>query len=178
MVVHAGLACFAVACAAATQSGREGTSDAAVLNASPTTVRLVLAEDDARRLVSLDKTVSEAREEGRFADAIAPGREVLAIRLKALGEDDQAVENSYNSLASTLEALGRLAEAEPLQREALKIQLKRVRNDDVATIACYLDAIALQHRRGNFAAAKWLTQTALTKCRTIERPDRLETRRY
>ena len=74
VVVHAGLACFAAACAAVTQSGREGTSDAAVLNASPTTVRVVLAEDDARRLVSLDKTVSEAREEGRFADAIAPGR--------------------------------------------------------------------------------------------------------
>ncbi len=127
-----------------------------------------------RRLVSLDKTVSEAREKGRLADAIAPAREVLAIRLKALGEDDQAVENSYKSLASTFEALGRVAEAEPLRREALKIQLKRVRNDDVATIACYLDAIALQHRRGNFAAARWLTQIALTKCRTIERPDRLE----
>ena len=174
-VVHAAVISLAIVGVGQAESGPSRTASAAAASTTPEPAPKVLAVDDARRVAALEETISELRRKGRLAEAVAPARQVLAIRLRGLGEDHPAVETSYESLASTLESVGRATEAAPLRREALKIRLNRVRNDDIATVACYLEAIIMQQRRGNFAAARALILVALEACRKIENPDGLET---
>jgi CHAT domain-containing protein/tetratricopeptide (TPR) repeat protein len=175
LVIQAGLIGLATAGGALAQSRSERTSAALASSPSPTTAPRVLTGDDARRVAALEKTIGELRKNGRLAEAVAPAREVLAIRLKALGEDHLEIENSYQSLATILEGLRRSVEADQLHCQVLKIRLKRVRNDDVATISCYLDAVELQRHKGNFAAAESLTLIALQKYRKLKHFDDFET---
>jgi CHAT domain-containing protein/tetratricopeptide (TPR) repeat protein len=173
VLASAGLIGVVTAAEALAQSRPENPTPAS--SVSPTKASKVLSGAEALEVAALEKTIDELRRKRLFAEAVAPAREVLAIRLKALDEDNREIENSYLSLATILESLHRPAEAEPLRREALKVRLKRLRNDDIATISYCLDAVNRQKRGGNFAAAKSLTRSALEICRRIEHPDGLET---
>ena len=59
--------------------------------AAPSTRQLpwqrVLTGDDAKRVKALEKAIGELEKKGQFAEAVAPAREVLAIRQRAQGED-------------------------------------------------------------------------------------------
>src|SRR4051812_15847625 len=61
-----------------------------------------LTGEDARRVKTLKRMISELSQAKRYIEALPPAREVLAIRRRALGEDHPETAASYNDLGSLL----------------------------------------------------------------------------
>ena len=73
---------------------------------------------------ALDHLAVCVRGEGRLAEAEILERQALAIRRKAIREEDPFVAITLNSLAEILRDQGKLAEAENMFREAWTIRSK------------------------------------------------------
>src|SRR5262249_28254426 len=106
-----------------------------------------LKGEDAKKAEQLEKKIAQFKEAGKFAEAIAPAREALAIRIRAQGPEhwqtadakrqletlwliaarSRDLQNEFSKLAKLeadadrLKEKGRYADAEPLVREALEI---------------------------------------------------------
>jgi tetratricopeptide (TPR) repeat protein len=136
--------------------------------AAPPPWQLVLRGDDAERVKGLDNAIDELERQGRFAEAMTPAREVLAIRRRAQGEghwetisariEGRARERiagqpraDQSELAAVLrqqdetESLrrqGRHAEAEPLLRRMLAVR-RRILGEDHPQTAESRDQLAV-----------------------------------
>jgi tetratricopeptide (TPR) repeat protein len=152
-----------------------------------------LEGDAASRVESLGTTIAELQKQGRFAEAVAPAREVLAIRARAQGEDHwqtvlarieaetivQAAglpARDQSELASVYrksdEALARYraaryAEAQRLFREMLEV-CARILGDEHAEVANIRDAVgSCLYGLGKYAEAEPFLRRALATRRRI-----------
>jgi CHAT domain-containing protein/tetratricopeptide (TPR) repeat protein len=133
-----------------------------------------LKGEDDRRVRTLQQTIEQLKSERKFAEAIEPAREVLAIRRKALGADHWSTDDARHAVddleriarlpeegrraVSTLVSLGkkfnaskeqgRLSEAESLARSMLEICTRWLGKDHPDTARSYTRvAIVLEMHR-------------------------------
>jgi tetratricopeptide (TPR) repeat protein len=163
----------------------------------------VLQGDDAKRVELLEKQVADLEKKGRFAQAIVPVREVLAIRSRAQGEDHwetinaRIKEQTYvrvaglprevqSDLAAALRQKGeaeehsesgRYAQAEPLFHKIWETHRRVLGEDHPDTARCYNDLASSIEGRGDYAEAERLYQKALAICRRALGEDHPDTAR-
>ncbi len=153
----------------------------------------VLQGDDARRVESLEKTIAELQKQGRFAEAVPPAREVLAIRGRAQGEDhwetvsarieaetvaraaglpagdqsDLASAYRRSDEANTQYKARRHAEAERLFREVLDV-FARILGDEHTEVANLRVSVgACLYGQGKYAEAEPFHRRALATRRRV-----------
>lgn len=88
--------------------------------------------DDLLRADALERRGMAKVALGRFAEGEADHREALAIRLRGLGEGDEAVGQSWSNLAESLGYQGRYQEAQELAKKALAVAEATRGRDSVA----------------------------------------------
>jgi tetratricopeptide (TPR) repeat protein len=147
----------------------------------------VLKGDDARKVEAREKEIAELEKKGRFADAVTPAREVLAIRSRVQGEDHwetvtariraqtdarvaglpgEAQSEVATAIRQTETAeepykKGHYTEAHPLYEQALAIRRKSLGEDHPDTAESY-DRVAFNlNAQGRYAEAQPLFERAL-----------------
>src|SRR5262249_27096779 len=165
--------------AATVQARASEPEDAARTTPGPPWQR-VLIGDDAKRVEALENTIGELEQKGQFAEALAPAREVLAIRQRVQGEDHWETVNAriteqtctrvanlgrdvqselatafrQHEQAQELDQRGRYAEAEPLRRSVAETS-RRVLGEDHADTAASYGTLALElNEQGKYAEAE------------------------
>jgi CHAT domain-containing protein/tetratricopeptide (TPR) repeat protein len=147
----------------------------------------VLKGDDARKVEAHEQEIAELEQKGKFADAVTPAREVLAIRSRVQGEDhwetvtariraqtdarvadlpgeaqsEVATAIRQTETAEELYKRGHNAEAHPLYEQALAIRRKSLGEDHPDT-AESSDRVAFNlNAQGSYAEAQPLFERAL-----------------
>src|SRR5262245_35213681 len=105
-----------------------------------------LAGEDTRRVEELNKTIDQVRRAGRFAEAVAPAQQVLAICEKALGPDHWQTSDAHR----TVEDLRKIA--------ALPEEGHRA----MASVGDVQGRILTAHSKGHYAEAEELSRTLLS----------------
>ncbi len=165
--------------------------------------RRVLQGDDSKRVRSLEEQAADLEKNGRFAEAIAPALEVLAIRGRAQGEDHWETVTArvkaetfarlaglspadQSEIAATLRQIdeadklygeGHYAEAEAILRRALAIRLKVLGEEHTETATIYNKLINSLADEGKYAEAEPLVRKALEIRRKLlgeDHPDTAE----
>jgi tetratricopeptide (TPR) repeat protein len=91
--------------------------------------RRVLRGDDAGRAEALQKSIDDLQRKGRFAEALAPAREALALRLRVQGEDHWETVNARIEVQTCAQAAG----LRPEDQAALAAALRQ--NDEAMRLA-------------------------------------------
>ena len=130
--------------AAATRLFEQGGDLLAEANGAEDRIALAMRTDHANGLVQL----------GRDAEAEGLLRDLLAIRRRVFGDDDNDTLIGINSLAVVLHRQGQLDEAEGLYREALALGERRLGALHPDTLTARLNLASMLHSRGNAAAAE------------------------
>ncbi len=99
---------------------------------------------------------------GRYEEAGALSREVLAVSRRTLGDEHPSTLASINNLASLLKDQGKLGEAEPLHREALSAQRRTLGDDHPSTLASINNLANLLKDQGKLGEAEPLHREALS----------------
>ncbi len=111
--------------------------------------------------VRLNAQVVQLYKAGKAREAVAPAKQVLAIRKEVLGERHPDYADSLNNLAFLLQTQGDYAAAKPLYEQALAIR-KAVLGEHHPDYATSLNNLAfLLQAQGDYAAAKPLYEQAL-----------------
>ena len=131
-----------------------------VLKSKPPWQR-VLQGDDAKWADSLEKQIADLEKKGRFAEAIAPAREVLAIRNRVQGQDHWETVNARIEEQSCTRVAG-------LPREAQSELAAAIRHDE---------EIEQFHQKGRFAEAEPLIRSVIDTRRKILGEDHPNTAR-
>ena len=103
-------ASLVLAVSAATVLAQDPTANAP----QPPPWQRVLKGDEAKRVEALEKSIQDLEKKGQFAEAIAPAREVLAIRGRVQGEDHWETVNARIK-EQTCVAGGRPAAGRPVR---------------------------------------------------------------
>jgi tetratricopeptide (TPR) repeat protein len=146
--------------------------------------RRVLKGDDARRVGALKATLAGLEKADRFAEAVAPAGEILAIRRRAQGDDhwetidarikeqtcarmaglprqdlsDLAAAYRYSEEAIPLDDAGRYAEAERLYRDHVAIYRRVLGEDHPYTAEGYNNLAFDLDAQGKYTEAEALYQ--------------------
>jgi CHAT domain-containing protein/tetratricopeptide (TPR) repeat protein len=117
------------------------------------------AEDD---LVALNAEVQRLYFAGKYVEATAIAKRLLAIREKALGLDHPDVATSLNNLGELYRLQGRFAEAEPLHLRSLAIREQRLGSNH-PLVALSLNSLGELYRaQGRYKEAEPLLRRAIT----------------
>jgi len=151
----------------------------------------VLQGEDAKRVEAMEKAVGELEKKGRFAEAVGPAREALAIRTRAQGEDHWETCNARSTeqteirmaalpatdqsrMASALlqkaEAerqlqQGRYADAEPLFGKTAEVCRRYLGEDDPRTASWDSDHSSTLYALGKYAQAETMVRSVLVRRR-------------
>jgi hypothetical protein len=108
--------------------------------------------------------------QGRYAEAEAIEREVLAVRRRVLGAEHPNTLTSASHLACSLSNQGRHAEAEQIEREVLELQ-KRVLGGEHPDMLATANNLAMTlSYQGKHAEAERIQQSVLASCKCILGP--------
>jgi len=107
---------------------------------------------------------------GRFAEAEAAARSVIALRTGLLGPDDPYVGDALNQLANALMAQGRYAEAEPHQRRALVIYEAAYGAEDEQVALALSNLGNILRRTGRMAEAERAHRRAVAIAGKVDNP--------
>jgi CHAT domain-containing protein/tetratricopeptide (TPR) repeat protein len=154
----------------------------------------VLTGDEARQVEALAKTIDKLEREGRYAEAVVPAREVLAIRRRVQGEGhweaisarfveqketrmagQPAVERgalgatiAQYEEASKLYVQGRYADCEKVLRTIVDVSRRNLGEDHPDTATCDESLAACLIGRGRTAEAEPILRQALAiRLRTV-----------
>jgi len=106
--------------------------------------------------------------QGRFAEAVGPAGEALALREQVHGPQSTEVAADAAVLGAVLAGLGDLDGAEALVRRAYGLWTRRFGPDHYEAAVCLHNLAAIQFRRGEFGAASNTLREALRiKRRTL-----------
>jgi CHAT domain-containing protein/tetratricopeptide (TPR) repeat protein len=167
--------------------GAAGTAQVASSGAQQPPWRSVLQGDDARRVEALEKTIDDLEKQGRFAEALAPAREVLAVRRRAQGDDhwetidartkeqaclrvsglsreaqaELAAASRRRDEAEKLRQGGRYAEIEPLARAIWEVQRRILGEDHHQTIESGMNLAVSLSDQGKYNEADPLLRKGL-----------------
>ena len=95
------------------------------------------AEDDGGRLSAANNLADSLARQGKYDEAVAMEREVLAVRKRVLGAEHPDTLTAASNLAASLKSQEKYDEAEKMEREVLAVS-KRVLGAD-ATLGCPAD---------------------------------------
>ena len=155
--------------AASTEQEGEGAKSAQTQKSD------TLKSERLKKAESLNKQLIKLYQQGRYAEAIALGKETLAIREKALGPDHPDTAKSLNNLAALYRAQGSYAKAEPLLERALVI-LEKVLGSDHPDTATILNNLALLYEsQGMYGKAEPLYERVLAIREKALGPDHPDT---
>ena len=115
-------------------------------------------QPDVKALV---ERAEKLQAEGKYGEAAAIWRQVLAIAEQALGPNHPDVANSLNDLALLLKNQGQYAAAEPLYRRSLAIREKALLPDHPAVANSLNNLALLLSDQGQYAAAEPLYRRSL-----------------
>lgn len=107
---------------------------------------------------------------GRFAEAEAAARTVVALRTDLLGPEDPYVGDALNQLANALMAQGRYAEAEPAQRRALVIYEAAYGAEDEQVALALSNLGNILRRTGRLDEAERAHRRAVAIAGRVENP--------
>lgn len=99
--------------------------------------------------------------EGRYAEALVPARECLAIRRKVLGEEHPKTAASLNDVGFLLKATGDYAAARPYYERALAIRKQVLGEEHPETAESLNNLGLLLQSTGEYAAARPCLEQAL-----------------
>jgi len=114
-------------------------------------------------------------QQGRFADAIALEKTVLADYKRLLGPEHPVAATGLNNLAEFYREQANYAAAEPLFQRALGIYEKTIGPKHPSTANCLNNLARMYHAQGNYAAAEPLYQRALKIWETALGPEHTST---
>ena len=149
----------------------------------------MLEGEIAKQVDSLEKAVAELEKQGRFAEAVGPAREALAIRIRVQGDDHWEATNARiteqaevrmaalaaaerarmaAALARRAEAEklcqeGHYAEAELLFRELAGVCRELLGEGDPRTVSCENDHANTLYALGKYAQAEALLRTVVAQ---------------
>jgi tetratricopeptide (TPR) repeat protein len=148
----------------------------------------VLAGDDARKVAELTKAVDDLWRAGKFAEAVAPARQAVAVCEQALGPDHWRTADARRKV-ETLETIAGLpeegrkalaavpaldqefreaygkasyADAERLVRQTLEVRRRRLGEAHPDTAKSYNNLAAVLYWQGELAEAEAMHRRALT----------------
>ena len=175
------------ASAMAQAPGPRPAADAAMGAAVPPSRLRVLSGDEAERVRAMAKTIEGLESQGRYDEAVAPAREVLAIRRRVQGEGHwetigaRFVEQKETRMAdrpaeeraalgatlaqyeeaSRLYMQGRYADSEKMLRAILDVSRRALGEDHPDTATCHESLAACLIGRGRSAEAEPILRRAL-----------------
>jgi tetratricopeptide (TPR) repeat protein len=182
------LAFFGLALPAVVQVGFAfGQTARVVAPADPKPTVKKLGEKDAKPVAELEKTIEERRRAGKFAEAVEPAKEVLAICERALGKEHWKTRDARGDVATLMHIAGlpeegrramasvgslkdkrttatkdnRYAEAERLSQDLLVIHRRWLGEVHPETANEYGQLAHCLFRVGKFAEAESLDRKAL-----------------
>ena len=118
-------------------------------------------QSDLTAALRQDDEADKLYQEGRYAEAEALLRKVLAARCKVLGEDHPDTARSYSDLNTILNSLGKHTEAESLAQKELTICRKVLGEDHPDTARSYNNLAMSLDEQGKHAEAQPLLERAL-----------------
>jgi tetratricopeptide (TPR) repeat protein len=163
----------------------------------------VLQGDDAKKAAALTQRTDELWAAGKFAEAVAPAEEELALRRRLQGEGHWQVADAARQVeglrkvaalpaekraalvqahdmegkAEALYGRGKYAEAEPLFRKALAIWEETLGRRHQQTLLLYYNLAINLRRQGRFEEAERLSRKALADCEQVLGPRHPDTAR-
>ncbi len=153
----------------------------------------LLKGDDAQEVATLEAKVISLQHEGKFAAAVTPAEQIVAIRLRVQGQDHWETTDARQTLdlcrhlaalsrddqddylaalklvdeALGLEEKGQVQEAEPLLRRTLEIRSRVLGEDHPNTVASCNNLAANLHSQGRYADAEALFRKSLQDWRRV-----------
>jgi CHAT domain-containing protein/tetratricopeptide (TPR) repeat protein len=119
-----------------------------------------MAQQGADSIAALQKKMGQLYGQGRYAEAVAVGRRVLALTERAYGSSSLAAAKPLNNLAVAYQKQGRYAEAEPLYKRAIAIN-EKMRGSFHPSVATGLNNLGmLFYNQGRYAEAEALHKRA------------------
>ncbi|GEM_PF-6947053 len=108
---------------------------AGLLLASVSCFALAADKSPDQAIKSLEARIVELNGAGRYADAVPLAKQVLDLRQKKSGTQDQDYASALNNLAILYKALGRYEDAQPVLEQSLDIRRKVLKPGDAETVA-------------------------------------------
>jgi len=108
---------------------------AGLLLASVSCFALAADKNPDQAIKSLEARIVELNGAGRYADAVPLAKQVLDLRQKKSGTQDQDYASALNNLAVLYKALGRYEDAQPVLEQSLDIRRKVLKPGDAETVA-------------------------------------------
>ena len=137
--------------------------------------RAALGAEHRLTLASVNDLATLLHEQGRFDDAEALYRDVLAAARRLFGDDDPLTLTTVNNLADLLRQRGRLGESEALFREAVERRRRRDGEDHPLVVSAINNLALVLNEQGKLAEAEPLFRHAVEKNRAIHGADHPET---